>query len=378
MTAAAKGYCEIFPPLEFGHHVSQADAAAWLRFALMSASELDPAGKRANDYARAHRSYGLLSRASGIGQRRTVLADYTHRNPDAMVLFRRGTNWAPPLHERMSHYREALAHCTELALQNVAVAPSHIIHVSCTGYVAPSPIAAAISQRRWPTRLAQLGHMGCAAAIPALTVGAGLAGSAAGSTYILNTEFCTLHLEPATTEPEKMVINTLFADGATLMRVARNPDADVGFALLGDDEVIIPGTAAAMAWEIAGGAFQMTLADSIPAIIYESIGATVSQFLAKHRLTLTDIGGFAIHPGGIKILSAVAEALQLAPASYRHARGVLQEHGNMSSATLPHVWWELARDRDVAHGTKILSIGFGPGITVALNLMEKFRHGHDA
>jgi predicted naringenin-chalcone synthase len=45
----------------------------------------------------------------------------------------------------------------------------------------------------------------------------------------------------------------------------------------------------------------------------------------------------------------------------------------MSSATLPHVWSAMLDDAAVPDGALILSLAFGPGLTVAGNLMRK--HG---
>jgi predicted naringenin-chalcone synthase len=43
----------------------------------------------------------------------------------------------------------------------------------------------------------------------------------------------------------------------------------------------------------------------------------------------------------------------------------------MSSATLPHVWARLLDDTSVAPGTPIVSLAFGPGLTVCGGLFRK-------
>jgi predicted naringenin-chalcone synthase len=42
---------------------------------------------------------------------------------------------------------------------------------------------------------------------------------------------------------------------------------------------------------------------------------------------------------------------------------VLRERGNMSSATLPHIWKEIL-DLDLKSGTRVVSLAFGPGLTL--------------
>ena len=65
----------------------------------------------------------------------------------------------------------------------------------------------------------------------------------------------------------------------------------------------------------------------------------------------------------IKILEAVEEALQLPEESNAYAYEVLQEHGNMSSATILFVLNKLLRSKKMPGG-RILSFAFGPGLTV--------------
>jgi predicted naringenin-chalcone synthase len=43
----------------------------------------------------------------------------------------------------------------------------------------------------------------------------------------------------------------------------------------------------------------------------------------------------------------------------------------MSSCTLPHVWAALLADPSVRDGELILSLAFGPGLTMAAGLMRK-------
>jgi predicted naringenin-chalcone synthase len=43
----------------------------------------------------------------------------------------------------------------------------------------------------------------------------------------------------------------------------------------------------------------------------------------------------------------------------------------MSSAACPHIWERIIGDETIKPGTKVLSLGFGPGLTVAGMIMEK-------
>jgi predicted naringenin-chalcone synthase len=63
--------------------------------------------------------------------------------------------------------------------------------------------------------------------------------------------------------------------------------------------------------------------------------------------------------------------LRLEEPQLEHSRRVLRERGNMSSATLPHIWFELANDASVRAGTYVVSLAFGPGLTMCGAVLRK-------
>jgi predicted naringenin-chalcone synthase len=67
----------------------------------------------------------------------------------------------------------------------------------------------------------------------------------------------------------------------------------------------------------------------------------------------------------------VQDVLRLGDAQVAAARGVLRRYGNMSSATLPYIWADLAGDPACPPGTLIASFAFGPGLTIAGALFRK-------
>jgi predicted naringenin-chalcone synthase len=74
---------------------------------------------------------------------------------------------------------------------------------------------------------------------------------------------------------------------------------------------------------------------------------------------------FAIHPGGPRIIELSQRILGLDPSQVRWSRQVLREHGNMSSATLPHIWQQVLLDPGIPDGTVVVSLGAGPGLTLS-------------
>ncbi|MEO6419173.1 MAG: 3-oxoacyl-[acyl-carrier-protein] synthase III C-terminal domain-containing protein, partial [Polyangiaceae bacterium] len=78
---------------------------------------------------------------------------------------------------------------------------------------------------------------------------------------------------------------------------------------------------------------------------------------------------FAIHPGGPRVVDAVESALDLTGTQVKTSRDVLHRYGNMSSATLPHVWMEILPSCEP--GTVVASLAFGPGLTMAGALLVR-------
>jgi len=99
----------------------------------------------------------------------------------------------------------------------------------------------------------------------------------------------------------------------------------------------------------------------------------VKRLCASAGLDEADRAGalYAVHPGGPKILDRVRDVLALEERQIEASRRVLHEHGNMSSATVPHVWMDIARSADVEPGRAIISLAFGPGLTLCGNVMRK-------
>ncbi|MBI3564345.1 MAG: naringenin-chalcone synthase, partial [Elusimicrobia bacterium] len=187
---------------------------------------------------------------------------------------------------------------------------------------------------------------------------------------LLFAEACTLHLKPGDAGDEQVVMNSLFADGAARVDVSARP-APGALALLDSDEAILPDSAGDMTWSVADSAFSMTLGRAVPERLRAAAPGLVDDFLARSGLTRAEVGRFAVHPGGPRIIDDAVEALGLSPEQVRHSRAVLRERGNMSSSTLPHIWSRMKEDPGVRAGELIVSLAFGPGLTFAVNLLRK-------
>ena len=381
-------------PLAFGHSVPQEEGIAWMKAGLRRVA----ASRPLPGLDRALRFCDLLARTTNVGARTTCLDDYTHQDWDRMRLHAAppaGDGQAPEAGGAAPWYRATLDARTEVfaetalalardAFAGDAEAPDLLVQVSCTGYDSPTALQRVAVEKGWTggTRILHLGHMGCYAALPAVALAAdtvrvpAAAGPApegdGARASILLVELCTLHHDPGATDVEQLVTQALFADGAARVDVTAAPPANGAraFALLDHAEVLLPDTAEAMTWRVADGYFRMTLSRDVPRHIEANLAAAVAGFLAPLGLAVEDVAWWAVHPGGPRVIESAAEALGLPGEAVRHSQAVLFARGNMSSTTVPHIWAAMQADDAVRAGDLVVSLAFGPGLTVAMSLMR--------
>jgi predicted naringenin-chalcone synthase len=129
-----------------------------------------------------------------------------------------------------------------------------------------------------------------------------------------------------------------------------------------------------MAWHIGDLGFEMRLSAYVPEIIRQQADGLVKQLLRRFHIDIPSVEYFAVHPGGKKILEAVEKSLQISSAQNRFAYDVLRNFGNMSSVTVLfvlHQIWQQARQAS-HQGASILSMSFGPGLTIESALMRLY------
>lgn len=281
---------------------------------------------------------------------------------------------------------DAFADMAERALRALYdegdTAPEELVHVTCTGYAAPSAPQVLIEERGWQarTRVTHAYHMGCYAALPAVRIAAGYrASSAAAGTGercdIVHTEICSLHLNPARHDPEQLVVQSLFADGFIRYSLGDAPAAGegAGLEILAFAERIVRESLIDIRWAPGDFGMRMTLSRNVPDKVGPELEAFAEALADASGLTRTALAGavWAVHPGGPRIVDKVEEWMRLEASQVRASREILFERGNMSSATLPHIWDRILSDDSVRPGTLVVSLAFGPGLTIYGAVMRK-------
>ncbi|HMG53684.1 MAG TPA: 3-oxoacyl-[acyl-carrier-protein] synthase III C-terminal domain-containing protein, partial [Kofleriaceae bacterium] len=162
------------------------------------------------------------------------------------------------------------------------------------------------------------------------------------------------------------------ADGMVRYSVVPD-DGQPGLRLVALHEQVLPDSADAMEWVVANWGMHMTLARDVPDRVAGALRGFVVELFRRAGLGPAALqrATWAVHPGGPRIIDRVREVLELTEAQVQTSRDVLFDCGNMSSATLPHIWQRMLDDRAIARGTLIASLAFGPGLTVCGVLLEK-------
>jgi predicted naringenin-chalcone synthase len=203
-----------------------------------------------------------------------------------------------------------------------------------------------------------------------MRVASALATAAPGSSVLLcAVELCTLHFHYGW-DGGQTVANTLFADGAAaaILREGRAGSSSEGsWRLRATGSCVLPDSSEDMSWRIGDHGFEMTLSSRVPSIIKERLGDWLSVWLAEHGLAPGDVGSWAIHPGGPRVIDAVQQTLDLSPHETAVSREVLADHGNMSS---PTVFFILGRLAERQAPRPCVMLAFGPGLVVEAALLD--------
>lgn len=258
---------------------------------------------------------------------------------------------------------------------------THLVTVSCTGFLAPGVDTAIVETLGLPrgVQRTHVGFMGCHGALNGLRVADSFAGRDPDAvSLVCAVELCTLHFSYEK-DPELIVANALFSDGAAAVAGRSSADAKRsvggrkgGRGDGGDWRVAASGTSLladsedAMTWRIGDHGFRMTLSAQVPELIEATLRPWITGWLEEHGLSLDDIGSWAVHPGGPRVLTSVERALDLPKEATAVSREVLSECGNMSSATVLFI---VQRLKERGAPGPCVALAFGPGLAVEATLL---------
>lgn len=322
----------------------------------------------------------VLYRRTQVQRRSSVVIDCVGEDGIEQSFFppaRSPDDPGPTTRQRMERYADeapALAQSAcERALADAGTSPgaiSHLITVTCTGFFAPATDIMLIKRLGLSPSVGrtQVGFMGCHGAVNGLRIGAALVASRPETRVLLCAiELCSLHYQYGW-NPDLVVANALFADGAAAVVLGQTsgesdaseaPAAARAWTLQDTGSCLLPDCEDAMGWRIGDNGFEMTLSARVPELINTHLRPWMTAWLSERGLRLSDVGSWAIHPGGPRIIENVATALDVPDEKTAVSRSVLADCGNMSSPTLLFI---LDRMRRSNAPRPCVGLAFGPGL----------------
>lgn len=325
-----------------------------------------------------------LYKFTGIKQRHSVLSDACKMPGEFEFFPNDPTTPFPSTQNRMEIYKKNALPLAMSAIEDcLSTIPhfqknkiTHLITVSCTGMYAPGLDIELVEQLGLSstTKRTAINFMGCYGAFNAIKVADAICKSEEdANVLIVCVEICTIHFQNKT-DLDNLTSNAIFADGASCALIQPQPEQKKYLRLNSFHCDLLPNTSKEMAWHIGDSGFDMVLTSYVPQAISSAISIFLKTFTEKLQLTADNIHFYAIHPGAKKILKACEKVLGISEEKNKYSYNVLENFGNMSSATILFVLKLIWNDLEQTdHDKNIFSCAFGPGLTLE-SMMLKVHH----
>lgn len=247
-----------------------------------------------------------------------------------------------------------------------------MVSVSCTGYMLPSIDAHLLTRLGLPatTRRVPITELGCSAGVGALGLAAELLDRRVpGRVVIVSVELSSFGVQMAEPSTTDMFANLLFSDGAAAV-VVSGAARGVGPEIVATHTALWPDSTDQLGMRLTDGGFRLVLSAHLPRLIQSRLGALVDAFLTRYGVAREDLGFWVVHPGGPRIIEAVAESLRLSTRDLAPTWDVWQACGNVSSATVFFILRHIAETTPPSPGALGLMLAFGPGVSCELVLLR--------
>jgi len=237
-----------------------------------------------------------------------------------------------------------------------------VVVASTTGIMTPSLDSVLIQRlgmRRTSIRVPIFG-LGCAGGVAGLARTADLFRSGTGAPYLfVAVEVCTATFQKNDVSKSNLIGSSLFADGAAAVVLDAN---GTGPEVLHGHSTLFSDTEDIMGWDVTDTGLKVRFSRDIPAFVREHLPGVIEEACRTWQISPEDLASFVTHPGGQKVLDAYADAVGRPGAAFSTAFDVLQDHGNMSSASVLFVLQALLQRQELQPGYALMS-ALGPGFS---------------
>lgn len=201
--------------------------------------------------------------------------------------------------------------------------------------------------------------LGCAGGVAGLARTADLFRATGGPYLFIAVEVCSATFQKNDTSKSNLIGTSLFADGAGAVVLSDNgtgPEVRQGHSTLFADTEDI------MGWDVTDTGLKVRFSRDIPTFVRTQLPLVITQACQTWGVDQAELRTFVTHPGGQRVLEAYADAVGRPLEAFEIAFDVLQDHGNMSSASVLFVLAEMLRQNRLEPGYALMS-ALGPGFS---------------
>ncbi|WP_034731491.1 type III polyketide synthase [Bacteriovorax sp. Seq25_V] len=275
------------------------------------------------------------------------------------------------------YMKEMIAYGKELlsnAIKNSGIEPTdidYIITTSCTGIMIPSVDAYLVNELGLRGDIVRLPvtEMGCAGGTSGLIYANDFLKANPGKTAVLLTmEIPSITFQKNDLSAENLVSTAIFSDGfsCAVLKGGEGPGAHI----IDTDMYHFHKGTYLMGFNLTNTGLKIVLDKDVPSTIEGNFEKIFLPFLERNKLRIEDIEHYMFHPGGKKIISMVENYIAAYDKDISESKWVLENLGNMSSATILHIFDRVSATRDIRPGDRGYMLAFGPGFMAQSILVE--------
>ena len=257
---------------------------------------------------------------------------------------------------------------------------SAIYSNTVTGFAIPSLEARVMNLIKFKdsTKRNPLLGLGCMAGVAGINRAADyLLAYPKEAVFFFSVELCSLTVQTEDISVANLISTALFGDGAAcvLMVGDKHPLANKApLKWVGSKSVFFADTENVMGWKVGEKGLNIILSKGVPEITQEKIPAPFRSFLEENNLEQKDIKTYFAHPGGPKVLQALAQGIEIDDYELRHSWQSLKEKGNMSSVSvldiMNRILIENKNNQKYSKGDYAISLAMGPAFSAELGLLR--------
>jgi alkylresorcinol/alkylpyrone synthase len=265
------------------------------------------------------------------------------------------------------------------ALESARMKPGdidYLFFVTGTGIATPSVDARIVNLlgMRQNIRRTPIFGLGCAGGV----AGVGRAADVLRAfpdkvAMVVSVELCSLTFQRTDASIANIIGSALFGDGGAAVVLGGAKIADraaiTAPRIIASRSIFYPETEPMMGWEVTDAGLKIRLSPSIPDLVRANLGGNVDAMLADHGLNRAAIKHWIAHPGGNRVLEALAQALELPAEALEASWRMLGATGNLSSASVLFVLHDLL-ERGASAGDLGVMLAMGPGFCAELALLQ--------